>query len=437
MIKIGNRGQRLLKDTIIYGFGLVSVKIFNFLFIPVFTRYVNPEEYGYFELINTTISLLIPIISFQISEGIYRYLLDCKDEQLEKKDGYISNSLNIVLKNILIFILLVVILNLLGIDDKIKYFNLISLWLIFAILNGLFMQTIRGLKKTFLYSISNIIMAIVNITLNIAFVIYFNMSIYGMVLANVISFGVTDLFIIIKLNLYKYINKLQNKRIRNDLLKYSAPLILSTMAWWIVNVSDRYVIAGYLSKSELGIYAVAAKFALMLNFMYSIFYMGWQTVAIENYNKKDMIEFYSKIFNLLALCFFSIVIISIIVIKPFMKFYVAEDYFEAYKLIPFLLLAAVFNSFSSFYGIGYLSTQNTKGASITSLIAAIINLLINLLLIKKYGINTAVISTFVAFFAMWVIRIITMKKYFYVKIRFYNILLFIISLYSIIYMFKG
>jgi O-antigen/teichoic acid export membrane protein len=82
----------------------------------------------------------------------------------------------------------------------------------------------------------------------------------------------------------------------------------------------------------------------------------------------------------------------------------SQDYKNAAVYIPFLYLGSVFQSFSSFYGVGYLRDKKTKQASMTSIYGAAVNIIINVLLIHWIGLHAASLSTFVGFFAMWIMR---------------------------------
>lgn len=430
-----SRKRKLLNDIFIYGFGMVSVKIFNFLFIPFLTKYIETEKFGEFDLISSLILLLIPLVTFEVSDGIYRYTLSAKS--MEEKSSYICNGLIILLKGIGLSLIILTIVYLAGFSSKIPYLMYNYIWLVMAAVNGVLLQIVRGLEKTIIYSINTIVFSMSTIVLNIFMVIFLNMGILGLILANLFGFLISNIFLMGYILLNTNIIKNIDKSTQIILIKFSAPLVFSTISWWVMNVSDRYLAAEFVGLKELGVYSMANRFSSMLGFVYTIFELGWQTVSIKSFTSDDREEFYSKVFNLLALVMFSIVILSIIFVKPFIGVFVSKEYFMCYRYIPLLLLAMVFNCFSSFYGIGYQAVKDTKGATRTALIACAINIIVNLIFMPKYGIYTAVISTFLAFLVMSIIRIIEMKDYFKVKIKPYNYMLFAASLYSVYFLYFG
>ncbi|MDF2882515.1 MAG: rane protein involved in the export of O-antigen and teichoic acid [Clostridiaceae bacterium] len=430
-----SRKRKLFKDIFIYGFGMVSVKIFNFLFIPFLTKYIESDKFGEFDLISSLILLLIPLVTFEISDGIYRYTLSAKS--IEEKSAYICNGLIVLLKGIGLSLITLIIIYLSGFSSKIPYLMYNYIWLVMAAINGVLVQIVRGLEKAIIYSINTIVFSISTIILNIFIVVFLNMGIFGLIVTNILGFLISNIFLMTYILLSTNISKNINKSTQILLIKFSAPLIFSTISWWVMNVSDRYLAAEFVGLKELGVYSMGNRFSSMLGFVYTIFELGWQTVSIKSFNSDDREEFYSKVFNLLALIMFSIVIFSLFFIKPFIGVFVSEEYFMCYRYIPLLLLAMVFNCFSSFYGIGYQAVKDTKGATRTALIACAVNIIINLIFMPKYGIYTAVISTFLAFLVMSIIRIIEMKDYFKVKIKLYNYALFAASLYSVYFLYFG
>jgi O-antigen/teichoic acid export membrane protein len=93
----------------------------------------------------------------------------------------------------------------------------------------------------------------------------------------------------------------------------------------------------------------------------------------------------------------------------------AEQFSESYKYIPILITAAVFNSIVAMFSVVYIAKKLTRKVLATSLLAALINIIINLALIKYIGIYSAAISTFCAFLAMALFRGYDIQKYVSIK----------------------
>ena len=424
-----SKEKQLVKNTLIYAFGNFGSKLLTFLLLPIYSSYLTQEEFGTFDLIVNTAALIIPIITFQIMDGIYRFILTEKDESKVKK--YITNGVFVALMNIAIFTVLYLILNsFLNIENKfIIYFYLIT-----NIFYTLWAQIARGLKKNLEYAIAGIIITVLTLVFNIIFIIKFNFKVNGLVVSYIIANVCAFIYLEGKVKITRFIDfKLRSKNIKIKLCKYSVPLIPNTMSWWMMNASDRYMILYFLNSSVNGLYAMANKFSSIIVIINSFFSLAWQESAIVEYENKDRDEYYTKMFNI----YMKIQLAGTIVLIPFTKlifnFLVRGEFLDGYKLVPILYIASVFSAFSVFYGTGYLSANDTKGSFNTTLIGAIINILLNFITIPAFGMYGAAISTLVAYLIVWVVRIKQTKKYFNIKIENKNLF----TLTSIVLVFSG
>ena len=201
------------------------------------------------------------------------------------------------------------------------------------------------------------------------------------------------------------------------MIKFSLPLVPNALAWWIMSASDRYMLAFFLGFSSTGIYAVAHKFPMLLSVLNGVFYQAWQISSIDQFNSPERKQFYSNIFRTLYIVMFLGTIAFAIILRPFIIIMTGEGFQEAWRFVPFLILGTVFHSFSQFFGVGYLAAKKTGGAFRTSGIGAAANIGVNLLLIPLIGIQAASISTAIAFFIMWIARLIETRKYFSISIN--------------------
>lgn len=110
-----NREKKLINNTIIYSIGVFGSKILVFFLIPIYTRYLNQNDLGYYDIIITSINFMLPFISLEVFEACYRYLLDNK--YAKNKHNIISNSIFVVIRNLIIFNLIFFTL---------KYMNIVN-----------------------------------------------------------------------------------------------------------------------------------------------------------------------------------------------------------------------------------------------------------------------------------------------------------------------
>lgn len=196
------------------------------------------------------------------------------------------------------------------------------------------------------------------------------------------------------------------------------------ISWWIVSASDRTIISAVIGIAQNGIYSAANKFSGVFTTLYSVFNLTWTESASINISSEDRDEFFSKILDF-VIRFFGCLCLGTIAVMPFVfNILINEKFAEAYYQIPILILGSIFNILVSFLGSIYVAKKLTKEIAKTSIIAALVNIFVNIVLIKPIGLYAASISTVIAYASMFAYRWIDVKKY--VKFNLNRSLMFIL-----------
>lgn len=413
-----NKNKELVKNTIIIFIGKFCTQFITLLLLPLYTHFLSTEDYGYIDLIQTYLTFFIPLILLKIDAGIFRFLIDARKSE-EEKNKIITNGIFIMFVELIIStILFAVAVKIFSI----KYSILIVMNLISLSVLTFLLQIVRGIGKNKQYSFSSIIAAIVTIVLNLIFLVGFHKNGKYVLIASLISNIICTIYLLIANKILKNVKiKYIDKKLIKDLLKYSIPMIPNELSWWIVHVSDRTIISYALGVAANGIYSVSCKFSNILSSIFNIFNLSWQESAALHINDTDKDEFFSnvinKVFNLF-ICF----CIGILACLPFVfELLIKDSYREAYKYVPILLLANIFSVLIGLIGSIYVAKKMTKEVAKTTMIAAIINLTIDIALIKVIGIYAAAISTLVSYMLLAIYRYIDVQKYVKVKIPIKNI----------------
>ena len=408
------REKQLLKNTVIVAIGQICTKFISFFLLPLYTALLSTEEYGVVDLLNTYVSLLLPLIFLQIDQSIFRYLIDVRKDEKSKKKLITTTIITVLIQSFIFLIIYMIIAQF--IKNEYKYF--LATNVVAAMISNLVLQISRGLGDNTTYSQGSLVSGAGTVILNVAFIWGLRMGAYGMLLATLLANILCTIFVFIKLRLYKYINiKSFSKDDLNELWKYSIPLIPNQLSWWIINASDRIIVSYALDVAMNGIYSAANKFSSICITIFNIFNMTWSESAAMYIKDEDSSEYFSNIINIsiklfVALCF------GIIAIMPFaFKFLITGiDYAPAYYQIPILMLSTIFSIMVSLIGSVYVALKKTKEIAKTSLYAAIINIVINLLLIKFIGLYAASLATLIAYLAMSIYRFIDIQKYIKIKL---------------------
>ena len=418
-----SKGKDLAKNTAIVSIGKICTQLITFFLLPVYTAVLSNEEYGVVDLLNTLTSLLLPIVTLQIEQGIFRYLIDCRENN-EKQIKLITTIIRfMIIQSIACIVIFLCVSPF--IHNEYKYFLIANL--LMGIFSSLLLQICRGLGDNATYAIGSFITGAFTVVLNVIFIVAFRWGAYGMLGATAISNFICAVYIFLKRKIYKYIKPKQfDKKILKEIIKYSVPLIPNMISWWIVSASDRTIISAVIGIAQNGIYSAANKFSGVFTTLYSVFNLTWTESASININSEDRDEFFSKILDF-VIRFFGCLCLGTIAVMPFaFNILINEKFAEAYYQIPILILGSVFNILVSFVGSIYVAKKLTKEIAKTSVISAVINIFVNIVLIKSIGLYAVSISTVIAYALMFIYRWIDVKKY--VKFNVNKILMFALTI---------
>jgi O-antigen/teichoic acid export membrane protein len=424
--------KKLLNNTLVYALGNMGSKLLTFALIPLYSFYLSKEDFGYYDIVVTTITLLVPLLNLQISDAIFRWLIDHKlDESKEQQQVIITNGLIVGL--IALSIIIIAYLALLFIH-RIPFQTPVFIFLAASIFYPILQQTIRGLGNNKLFAASGIIYSATLLIGTLIFVVTFEYKVIGLIASSSIALIVSSLFLTIKSKLTQYFQWTYFDRSKiKELLSYSWPLIPNTISWWLVNSANKYIILFYLGTEANGLYGLANRFPGLLVMVNSIFMLAWQESAIENNNDKAKSAYFSKVFKVLLwgqLTFASILALCSEFITSNI---IAPEYYLAWKFMPILFFSVAFSTLSGFFGTFYLSYKATKSALFTSMIAAIINVTLCFIFIQQFNLIAVAFSTFFGYFALFIIRTVHTRKFVKLNYELKDILLISLIVLSSIY----
>ena len=407
-----NQKKQLMKNTIIIAIGKLSTQIISYLLLPLYTSQLDPSEYGNYDFICTLSVFLCPIITLLMEESMFRYLIDADSKVQRKK--IITQTIIYTFFGTVLFTIIAALIMGFGTDYTPMYITAIITFVISNILIGLSNALSRGLGKIKLYSVSNFILGISTIILNIVFILALNAGAEGLLWANTIANAFTAIVILAILKLPKYIGKI-DKPLMKDMIKYSIPLVPNSISWSIINMSDRIILTQMVSSAANGIYAMANKFPNIINVLYGYFYTAWKESAAKIVKEDNKNQYYNSIYHD-AKRFLYAITICLIAVMPFaFPIFINEAYDEAYVYIPIVMIATYYSNLSSFYGGIFSAYKDTKIMGTTTIVAAVINLVIDLLLVNWLKIYAACFSTLIANLIVYFYRKKKLKKYLKLK----------------------
>ena len=404
------RNKYLLKNTVIFSIGNFGTKIISFFLVPLYTNILTTREYGTVDLIYTIGMVLVPLLTLNIGESIMRFAL-YKDADCDK---IMSTGITILIFGAIIGLLILPIANLFeSVSNYSIYIYLYTLTLAFS---QIFLCYLRGKEFLLKYSIGNIIQSLTIAIFNIIFLIGMKKGIEGYLMAYILANVCTGLYGFwagkVNLVIKKYSIDIE---LSKNMIKYSVVLIPNSFMWWIMNSSDRMMVSAMISVTANGVYAVAYKIPTLLSTITTIFNQAWSYSAIREDESEDKEEYNNRVYDNLVTIVIVVATGLLMIMKPFLSVYVGKEYYAAWHYVPYLIVGFVFMTLGSFIATSYTVHKDSMGFLISGTVGAIINLILNFILIPMMGVSGAAFATCISYFGVFAYRIKDTQKY--IKLR--------------------
>lgn len=263
--------KKLGVNILMFAISSFGTKVISFLLVPLYTSYLTTVQYGTADMLFTISTILLPIFSVEITEGVMRYVLD---KTYESQKVLLIAIRTILFGSIVLYISLSIIraLNIINIPDL--YYIFLFLNFLFSCFYNLFINYLKGKEKIHNIVIAGLLSSITNAGCNILFLTQLGMGVEGYLFASVISLGLPLVYLVVSSLRYGYLKIVTvniDKALERKMLSYSVPLILNSLAWWINNSLDKFFVTLICGMSANGILAVAYKIPSLLSILQTVF----------------------------------------------------------------------------------------------------------------------------------------------------------------------
>ncbi|WP_075588395.1 oligosaccharide flippase family protein [Streptococcus pneumoniae] len=399
--------KELAKNTGIFALANFSSKILIFLLVPIYTRVLTTTEYGFYDLVYTTIQLFVPILTLNISEAVMRFLMK---DGVSKKSVFSIAVLDIFIGSIA-FALLLLVNNLFSLSDLISQYSIyIFVIFVFYTLNNFLIQFSKGIDKIGVTANSGVISTAVMLAMNVILLVVFDWGLLGFFIANVCGYVIPCIYIVSRLRLWELFEIKIDKKLQWEMVYYALPLVLNILSWWVNNTSDRYIVTAIVGIQASAIISVAYKIPQILSTISAIFIQSWQISAIKIQEDKSDTTFVSNMllyYNALLLIIASGIILFV---KPISNILFGISFYSAWELVPFLIISSLFNAISGCIGAIMGAKMDTHNIAKSALVGMIANIILNIVLTFLMGPQGITISTLIASFLIFYMRKDSVKE---------------------------
>lgn len=418
-----NKAKLFVENFLVYGLGGVISKIVPLIMMPIITRLMPTTEYfGLSDLSGTVISFASALAIMGMYDAMFRMFFEKED--VEYKKSVCSTTLTFTLgTSLFVFIVMVLFRNTIAqfFFGNPKYAYLIYITAIATLVgstNGIISAPTRMQNKRKIFLITNTVSPVLSYSISIPLLLK-GYYVIALPLAGVIS-GLTmeSAFWVLNKNWFTF--RKFNASLLKQLLKIAVPLFPNFLIYWIFNSSDRVMIANILDVGQAGIYSVGSKLGHASHLIYTAFAGGWQYFAFSTMKEQNQVKTNSLVFEYLGVISFICTMAVCVVVKSLYAVLFPTEYLVGCIISPYLFLAPLLQMLFQVAANQFLVIKKTWPNMMILSIGAVINIILNFILIPRMGIEGAAIATllgYVVSVAVCTIVLIAIKLMI-VKVRF-------------------
>ena len=396
-----NRTKLFVKNFIVYGFGGIISKLIPLIMVPIITRLMpNSFYYGMSDLSNTIVSLFSALAVMGMYDAMYRMFFEKDDVNFKKVICSSALAFTLISSTVVSIIMIALqqpISHLFYTDSS--YGNLVMLCAASVLIGGtnsIIAAPTRMENKKITFLVTNSLSPIISYSLAIPLIINGHYLI-ALPLAMLVSAFTLEIAFMVLNRKWFSLRRVNWKYIKS-MLVIALPLLPNFIIYWVFNSSDRVMISNLIGPNASGVYAVAAKIGQISQLIYLAFAGGWQFFAFSIMRDKDNVQVLSKIFEILAALSFVTTLLGTSICKWGVQLLFEEEYWACYLCIPYLYLSPLLLMLFQIGSNQFLVIKKTWPNMIVLGTGAIINVVLNFLLIPAIGIEGASIATFVGYF---------------------------------------
>ncbi|MCL2109697.1 MAG: polysaccharide biosynthesis C-terminal domain-containing protein [Oscillospiraceae bacterium] len=408
-----DRYKKLASNTIILALGQFGSKLLVIIMMRFYTGTLGADGYGAVGVITNAGILLMAIVTLSVGESVIRFGLDSKYD----KGQVFSIGFTTTITGLLVFIPFIPILGL--VNFLADYRFLIYLYVFTGSIKSVCALFVRSTGNVRLFAIDGIFTTVVNVLLNILFLRGFGMGVLGYVLSVVLADLASIIFLFYFGRLSKYLRLFGiDKQLRRFMYRFSIPMIPTAVMWWITGVSSTFFITAMLGIDQAGVYKAAYTFPNIIALVSGIFSQAWNMSAITEKNSRTIAKFYSDVFGFYQSVIYVIAAAMLLMIRFLLNLMaVGADFEGVFRYSPFIIVAVVFSCFSTFMGSVYVASKKSVRSMLTAMSGAVINIVLNLLLIPILGINGAALSTLLSYILVFSVRVIDTRPLVFMDLK--------------------
>lgn len=437
---MGQIYKNLTRDTLIYGIGSILSKGIAFLLLPIYTRIFTTTEYGSLEVVLVVNTLFAAILNMGMDSALSYYFVEAKKINQERAAQVVTSILQwrMIWGIFCCFIIgtLSPLISYYLFDGAInRNIFTISIFSVFCMqIMMLSAELLRLLFRPWGYVFLSVCYGLLSALLSVIFVYYLKFGIFSVFLGSTLA--ALPLCLIGFHRIKKYLD-FSGFHFHQWLkfLKFGTPLMPAGMIFGLMGASDRFFLQYYEGITTVGIFAVGAKLAMIMNLLVDTFRQAWWPFALDSIRREDG----KSIFKTVARFYIGLCCIMVILLTYFSKTVVAilagTQYVDAWEVVGILSGQPVIYGFLLIGSIGIIRMEKTYLNVPLMLLALISGVFLNWLLVPQLGMYGASIATLLSYLIWCLLSLIVSQRLWRIDFDYHIMILQLSLTYSFVFLF--
>ncbi len=399
--------KHIFKDMLKYAPSKIFGLFGNAVIVPVYTNLLSPSEYGLYTISLAVLSFLCILFSDWIGLAGLRFFR--QNQLCNQIPKYLSTLVLMLASNLTVMYVLCFIFR----QKFYEYFNIppkaflfILILIIPVAIRALLFQVLRAQIKPGAFTVSTIVNQILTIVFSVLIIKYLHLGAMSILLGMSVSITLIDIMLIFQTDILSYLrSELPNLKMIKSVFIYGIPIAVAAISLWAINQSNKFITTHYHGLENAGFVGVAYSMTFpLLMTLFAIITIAAVPRIINLYEDKiDVRPVISRLTGYYLMISVPIVAVICLYSKDILYLFANRQYIEAYILLPYFALSALFLSFTDYTSIQYHLANKTYILTILKVLSAVVGLILNIFLIKKLGligVGIATLSSNILYFVL-------------------------------------
>ena len=422
--------KKLASQTVIYGLSSVVGRLLNYLLVPLYTRYFLPAEYGVVTELYAYVAFLVVMLTYGMETAFFRF-----SKKVETAKVYSTTLISLLISSVvfvgLIFLNSSAISQWLGYANHPEYIQFFALIIGMDAVASISFSKLREQDKAMRFAFIRIVNIMVNIGLNLYFIVYQEYGIAYIFIANLVASAITLLMLFPQMISSSWVF---DKKLWKKMMIYALPLLIAGLAGMTNETIDRILLKHLLpntdmAASELGLYGAFYKLSIIMILFIQTFRFAAEPFFFAQEKEANSRKIYADVMKYFTIIM-AIIFLGVTIFYDVIKGFLGSEYHDerGFLVVSILLLANLFLGIYYNLSIWYKLTEKTKYGAYLSIFGAIITLSFNFTLIPVLGFVGCAWATLVCYFSMTVASYYLGKRHFSVPYQVKRIALYLFGM---------